>query len=130
MLFPTHPSIAVDGAGGVHIAYYNKTSTDLRYAYKAYGAVSWTLTAAHADPIANIGVSPSLALNGSTPCISYLDRTDINNAKVLFTCAPFTTHEQIDYNDAYSTALAVGGGYFQVVYQNDYHNAARPECVE
>jgi hypothetical protein len=123
-----YPSIAVDGAYGVHIAYYDGTYNSLRYAYKASGSTTWTLTPAHVDNTKNVGLSPSLALNGTTPCIAYLDKTVFDNVKVLFTCAPFTTHEQIDTNTGNFVALSIGGGYYQLAYQFEYRDAARPEC--
>jgi len=69
-----YPSMAIDGAGNVGVAYYVGGSFgDLRYA--VYNGTSWS-SPETADSTGTVGYYPSLAYNtANKPAISYYDNT-------------------------------------------------------
>jgi hypothetical protein len=67
-------SIAVDGRGRPHIAYYQRDAGDLRYA--AWDGTAFQLTTVDTGGTADVGSSLSLALNAQgQPRIAYYDLT-------------------------------------------------------
>lgn len=73
---PDAISLALDGAGSPHIAYYQRTSStdgDLRYAYR--DTAGWHVEAV--DTAGNAGLDASLAVDASGyPHIAYYDQTN------------------------------------------------------
>jgi hypothetical protein len=64
------PELAIDDAGGLHIAYLSPESYEVRYAYKAPGAESWSVETVDSDVPTDVDVS--LALDGAgNPYILY-----------------------------------------------------------
>ncbi|MCK9364231.1 MAG: BNR repeat-containing protein [Syntrophales bacterium] len=69
-----YSSIAVDGAGKVHISYYDLDNGDLKYASRASGAASWSVQ--RVDEDGNVGQYSSIAVEGGGNVhISYYDAT-------------------------------------------------------
>ena len=71
-----YPSMAIDGAGNVGVAYYDGGSlADLRYS--VYNGTSWLSTPETPDSGGIVGYYPSLAFNtANKPAISYYDKTN------------------------------------------------------
>lgn len=69
-----YSSIAVDGAGKVHISYYDLDNGDLKYASRQSGAASWSVQ--RLDEDGNVGQYSSIAVEGGGNVhISYYDAT-------------------------------------------------------
>jgi hypothetical protein len=69
-------SLALDLSGNVHIAYYDKSQQDLKYACKKKGG-DWTIEVV--DSTGDVGSCPALAVDrDGHPCISYCDWTNRN----------------------------------------------------
>ncbi|MEI6186829.1 MAG: hypothetical protein WCP43_06455, partial [Dehalococcoidia bacterium] len=64
------PSIALDSSGNPHIAYVDYTNNKLKYV--SYDGAHWSTPEIVYDGTASY---PSLAMNGDSPCISYIDGT-------------------------------------------------------
>ncbi len=63
-----YPDVAVDSAGRPHVAYYDDTDDNLKYAY--YNGSSWTIQTV--DSAGTVGQYPSIAINSvGRPCIAY-----------------------------------------------------------
>ncbi|MEW5803512.1 MAG: hypothetical protein AB1847_15575 [bacterium] len=89
----TESSLALDSAGNVHIAYYDKVQQNLKYACKTEGK-DWSMETVDSD--GNIGYSPSLAVDGDgRPCISYCDWTN-RNLKYAFRSGEEWITETVD----------------------------------
>jgi len=68
-----HASLALDASGTPHVAYYDATSQNLKYAVR--GAQGWNTTTV--DSAGDVGRHASLALDPSgTPHIAYYDATN------------------------------------------------------
>ena len=64
------PEIAVDGSGGLHIAYMSPETYEVKYAYKAPEATSWSIEIVDSDVPTDADIS--LALDGTgNPFILY-----------------------------------------------------------
>jgi len=64
------PEIAIDGSGGLHIAYLSPETYEIKYAYKAPGAESWSIEVVDSDVPTDADIS--LALDGTgNPFILY-----------------------------------------------------------
>ncbi|MDY6957768.1 MAG: hypothetical protein SVK08_01290 [Halobacteriota archaeon] len=70
-----HSSIVVDSHNCLHVAYYDYTNSDLKYAY--FDGWSWSTETV--DSTGFIGYYPSIALDSSdNPHISYVDVTSVS----------------------------------------------------
>jgi hypothetical protein len=69
------PKIVADASGGVHVLYDDVVNHNVRYAYRTYGAASFTV-----EFVASIGdVTPiALAIDAAgVPVVAYADRTNV-----------------------------------------------------
>jgi hypothetical protein len=85
-----HSSLAIDAAGGLHVSYYDAGGRALRYAHRD-GA--W-----HSEIVDNdgdVGQYTSIALDGSTPHISYYDLKNTSLKHAYWTGLDWTT-ETVD----------------------------------
>ncbi len=70
----TGPSLAIDDSNNPHIAYYDSTAGNLKYAF--HDGLMWTLLTVD-NSVDNVGGYPSLDLDSSNkPHVSYADATD------------------------------------------------------
>jgi hypothetical protein len=73
-LSPTNAMIAADGSGGLHVVYDEVQNHNVRYAYRAYGAATYSVefvaTAGDVYPFA-LGIDAQ-----GVPTVVYLDRTN------------------------------------------------------
>ena len=71
----------MDITGGPHIAYFDYSPEDLKYAY--LNGNQWEIQTVDSD--GNVGSEPTLILDSSDmPHISYVDRTDFDSPRVKY----------------------------------------------
>ena len=72
-------SLSLDISRNIHIAYYDSSNDDLKYAYSPNGNpgadITWTINSI--DTLGNVGIYPSLAIDPTTqePSITYFKET-------------------------------------------------------
>jgi hypothetical protein len=91
----THHDLAIDDAGGLHIAYFDQSDGDLRYGYRPAGG-EWTLSPV--DVVGDVGRFASIAVGvgpGPVVHIAYQDSTSETLRHAVGSAAGFTT-ETVD----------------------------------
>lgn len=71
-----YTSLAIDSAGGHHVAFYELKTFDLKYAYRAPGASTWAAPEL-VDAIGNVGIAVSIAVDSDANVhLAYRDATN------------------------------------------------------
>ncbi|MBJ29671.1 MAG: hypothetical protein CMB61_06435 [Euryarchaeota archaeon] len=110
-----YTSIALDGFGQQHVAYYNASATSLVYARQV--GTSWSVE--EIDNTASVGYYPSIALdNDGRPHISYVDSSSdyLKYAHYNGSGWEISTIDDLT-NDVFDTSIAVNDtGHPQIAY--------------
>lgn len=115
-----YSAIGVDSSDVVHIAYYDSTNQDLKYAYKVSSSASWVSRTI--DGTDSVGSYVSLALDSSLGVhISYYDSTN-TNLKYAYKPSGSTwqrsTVDSTDSNGRYSSLALSSTGAVHISYYN------------
>ena len=125
-----HADVELDGSGGAHVAYLDRSSSTVRYLYQAPGSNDWT-GPDEIDLVANEStVSLAVEENGTAHVVAITDET----AQVLYARATLggawsTERVGLPEHQPHAAAVAVADGTVHILYGSDdvpfLHHATR-----
>lgn len=121
----SYPALAVDDLGNLHVAYYDETNMDLKYAFKAAGSGAWANETV--DSSGMVGREPSIAIDPSGGVnIAYYEETN-HYLKYAYrgTGSPGWSLYTVDHDGdvGMRSSIAVDGTGIAHILYFDYTNA-------